>query len=97
MLGDLYEETAAVLDERSRREGFLGEPLSEAELRILRRLAEGRSISAVAHELWLSSNTVKSHRRSIYRKLGVHSRQQLLAIASELGLAKATARDVHPG
>jgi LuxR family maltose regulon positive regulatory protein len=97
MLGDLYEETAAVLDERSRREGFLGEPLSEAELRILRRLAEGRSIAAVADELWLSSNTVKSHRRSIYRKLGVHSREQLLAISSELGLAVAAAREVHPG
>jgi LuxR family maltose regulon positive regulatory protein len=97
VLADLYERTAHALQQRSRREGFLGEQLSDAELRILRRLAEGLSISAVAHELWLSSNTVKSHRRSIYRKLGVHSRESLLAVASELGLTKAAASDVHSG
>ncbi len=91
-LGALYDETDGALHRRARRDGFLGEELSDAELRILELLAAGRSISEVAHELWLSSNTVKSHRRSIYRKLGVHTREAMLQVISELGIGKASAR-----
>jgi LuxR family maltose regulon positive regulatory protein len=40
----------------------------------------------VAQELWLSPNTVKTHRRGIYRKLGVKTREELVARAMELGL-----------
>jgi LuxR family maltose regulon positive regulatory protein len=87
MLGRLYEETEDALLARPRREGFLGEELSEAELRILHLLAEGRSLAAVAQDLWLSPNTVKTHRRSIYRKLGVNTRAELLERSHELGLA----------
>jgi LuxR family maltose regulon positive regulatory protein len=86
-LGPLYEETENVLLGRRRREGFLGDELSEAELRILHGLMDGKSLGSVAQELWLSPNTVKTHRRSIYRKLGVNTRAELLARAQELGLA----------
>ena len=91
MLGDLYAETESALLGRSRREGFLGDDLSEAELRIVNLLVQGRSVGAVAQELWLSSNTVKTHRRSIYRKLGVSTRAELLERVQELGMANSDA------
>ena len=53
---------------------------------MLTRLLLGRSVAQVATDLWLSPNTVKTHRRGIYRKLGINTRDELLARASELGL-----------
>jgi len=67
-------------------EGFYGEPLSEAELRVLTLFAAGRSVSEVARELFLAPTTVKTHRRTIYRKLGVTNRQEAIARAAELSL-----------
>ena len=86
MLGDLYHETDEAIHRPARRDGYLGQDLSAAESRILLRLLEGLSVAQVAHELWLSPNTVKTHRRGIYRKLGVTTRDELMARAAELGL-----------
>ena len=83
-LSAMREQTEAALTGRHRRDVFLGEPLSEAELRIVRSLASGASLRDVARELYLSQNTVKTHRRSIYRKLGVSSRDELVTRAAEL-------------
>jgi ATP/maltotriose-dependent transcriptional regulator MalT len=87
MLGALAEEVAAELSAPPRHEGFYGEPLSEAELRVLALLVAGRSVSQVARELYLAPTTVKTHRRTIYRKLGVTNRQEAIERAAELGLA----------
>lgn len=87
MLGKLAEQVAAELTSPPRHEGFYGEPLSEAELRVLALLAAGRSVSEVGRELYLAPTTVKTHRRTIYRKLGVTSRQEAIARAAELDLA----------
>jgi LuxR family maltose regulon positive regulatory protein len=95
-LGSLYDETKGALLGRRRREGFLGDELSEAELRILDRLAQGMSLGAVAQELWLSPNTVKTHRRSIYRKLGVTTRTELLERAEALGLTNGHREQPEP-
>ena len=76
------------LQERRRREGFLGEPLSESELRVLHEMAAGQSLGEIAKHLFLSVNTVKSHRRTIYRKLGVTTREAALERAVELALAQ---------
>ena len=76
MLATLLTEKEERLDGRRRREGFLGETLSESELRVLRLLVEGRSLREVSTELYLSMNTVKTHRRTIYRKLGVSTREE---------------------
>jgi LuxR family maltose regulon positive regulatory protein len=86
MLGALAEEVAAELSAPPRHEGFYGEPLTEAELRVLSLLAAGRSVSEVARELYLAPTTVKTHRRTIYRKLGVTNRQEAIARAAELSL-----------
>ena len=93
ILGALYRTTGDLLDGRARRDGFLGQELSEAELRIARSLASGASMSEVARALYLSPNTVKTHRRSIYRKLGVSTRVELLERAQALDLPRAPAVD----
>jgi ATP/maltotriose-dependent transcriptional regulator MalT len=84
MLGELYESTREAITGRPRREGFLGDDLSEAETRIARSLMAGSSLNEVAQELYLSPNTVKTHRRSVYRKLGVSTRNEFLERAKEL-------------
>jgi ATP/maltotriose-dependent transcriptional regulator MalT len=86
MLGPLAGKVAAELSAPPRHEGFYGEPLSEAELRVLALLVGGRSVSEVARELYLAPTTVKTHRRTIYRKLGVSNRQEAIARAAELSL-----------
>ena len=64
--------------------GELLEPPSEAELAVLRQLGSDRSAREIGQELFLSANTVHSHMRSIYRKLGVHSRADAVARADAL-------------
>jgi LuxR family maltose regulon positive regulatory protein len=86
MLSTLAEEVAAELSAPLRHEGFYGEPLSEAELRVLSLLVADRSVAEVARELFLAPTTVKTHRRTIYRKLGVTNRQEAIARAAELSL-----------
>lgn len=86
MLSALAEKVAAELSAPPRHEGFYGQPLSEAELRVLSLLTAGHSVSEVARELYLAPTTVKTHRRTIYRKLGVTNRQEAIARAAELSL-----------
>jgi LuxR family maltose regulon positive regulatory protein len=60
--------------------------LTERESTVLRRLVETGSVAEIAGALYVSSNTVKSQLRSLYRKLGVASRDEALLVASEKGL-----------
>jgi LuxR family maltose regulon positive regulatory protein len=60
--------------------------LSPQELRILGLLARGYSNPALAGELVVSVNTVKTHIKSIYRKLGVSNRVEACNSARRLGL-----------
>lgn len=60
--------------------------LSSRELQVLRSLAESPSLASVARSLFLSSNTVKTHLRSIYQKLGTHSSVETVEKARDLGL-----------
>ncbi len=57
------------------------ESISERERSVLVLLAAGKSNQEIARELIVSLNTVKTHLRGIYGKLGVHSRTQALARA----------------
>jgi LuxR family maltose regulon positive regulatory protein len=54
-------------------------PLSEREHDVWRHLGTRLSTREIAARLGLSHNTVKTHMRSIYRKLGVRSRQDAVA------------------
>jgi ATP/maltotriose-dependent transcriptional regulator MalT len=60
--------------------------LSERELAVLRLLASKLSQREIAAELYVSFNTVKTHTRAIFRKLGVASRAEAVDRARELGL-----------
>jgi LuxR family maltose regulon positive regulatory protein len=62
------------------------EPLSERELEVLQLIADGLTNQEVGVRLYLSLNTVKSHTRNIYNKLGVNSRTQASNRARTLGL-----------
>jgi LuxR family maltose regulon positive regulatory protein len=62
------------------------EPLSPPELRVLRYLPSNLSAPEVAGELFLSVNTVKTHMRRVYAKLGAHSRSEAVRRARSLGL-----------
>ena len=53
--------------------------LSERQMEVLRRLLAGESVRSTARELFLSESTVRNHLSAIYRRLGVHSREELLA------------------
>ena len=59
---------------------------SEAELAVLRLLASELSARDIGAQLFLSANTVRTHTRAIYRKLGVNSRAEAVARATVLGL-----------
>jgi LuxR family maltose regulon positive regulatory protein len=60
--------------------------LSERELEVLRLLAAGYSNPEIAGQLYISLNTVKSHLKNIYAKLGVTRRGQATARARDLQL-----------
>ena len=64
----------------------LVEPLSQRELDVLRLLASDLNGPAIANELVVSLNTVRSHTKSIYSKLGVNDRRGAVRRAEELDL-----------
>ncbi|WP_257656560.1 response regulator transcription factor [Parapedobacter lycopersici] len=57
-------------------------PLSERETEVLQSIAEGKSYSKIAADLYISRETVRSHIKNIYRKLEVSSKVDALKIAS---------------
>jgi LuxR family maltose regulon positive regulatory protein len=62
------------------------EPLSDRERDVLRLLPTLLRTPEIAGELFVSVNTVKTHVKSIYRKLGVSSRRDAVARGRELRL-----------
>jgi LuxR family transcriptional regulator, maltose regulon positive regulatory protein len=70
----------------------LSEQLTDSETRVLRYLPTHLTVHDIANELFLSVNTVNTHRRHLYAKLGVHSRQEAVDRARALGLLAPSAR-----
>ena len=62
------------------------EPLSEREIEVLQLIAEGLSNQEISSRLYLSLNTIKTHTRNIYGKLGVNNRTQAGARARAIGI-----------
>ncbi len=68
------------------------EPLSYSEIRVLRYLPTKLSAPEIADQLYLSVNTVKTHMRHTYDKLGVHRRHEAVERSRSLGLLAPAAR-----
>jgi LuxR family maltose regulon positive regulatory protein len=69
----------------------LQEPLSNSEKRILRYLPTNLSVTEIADQTYLSVNTVKTHMRHLYGKLGAHSRGQAVERARAFALLAPSA------
>ena len=66
------------------------EPLSERELDVLRLLGTDLDGPDIARELIVSLNTVRTHTKNIYAKLGVNNRRAAVRRAQELDLLSRT-------
>ena len=64
--------------------GALEEKLTNRELEILKHLTTGNPISAIAKQLHISQNTMKTHLRNVYRKLDVDGRHTAVEKAQKL-------------
>lgn len=84
VLGPRFEEATRTLTPRYRH--VEGSELTERELEVLRLLEKGLSKREAASTLFLSYNTIHSHTRSIYRKLGAVSRAEAVERAQDQGL-----------
>lgn len=64
----------------------IAEPLSDREIDVLRRVAQGAANKEIARALSLSEDTVKGHMRSIFSKLDVTDRTQAVTVAYRRGI-----------
>lgn len=60
--------------------------LTEREMQVLRGMSQGKSNGEIGRELFLSEDTVKTHARRLFRKLGVRDRAQAVAHGFRRGL-----------
>ena len=68
------------------------EQLTDSETRVLRYLPTHLTVHDIASELFLSVNTVNTHKRHLFAKLGAHSRHEAVDRARALGLLVPSAR-----
>ena len=80
------EEGRRLLRTRSNSDPALRDDLSPRELTVLRLLSTRLSQREIGGELYVSLNTVKTHVRSIHRKLGTATREETVERARDLGL-----------
>ena len=73
-----------VLLKRSRQIADIG--LSQREIQIIRLSAEGLTAAQIAERVFLSVNTVNTHRQRIYRKMDVKNVSEMLRKATEIGI-----------
>jgi LuxR family maltose regulon positive regulatory protein len=83
ILGPRVERLRKAVEEAS-----CTEALTPAEHRVLDLLPTHLSDKQIAERLFVSSNTIKTHLRGVYRKLGVASRDEAITKGRELGLLK---------
>jgi LuxR family maltose regulon positive regulatory protein len=81
---------ASGIEHPGRTEQALIEPLSERELDVLRLLGSELDGPAIARELMVSLNTMRTHTKNIYAKLAVTNRRAAVRRAAELNLLPRT-------
>jgi LuxR family maltose regulon positive regulatory protein len=87
-VGAIAERLAAVEAALERPAGgvLLGSQPTRAELRLLALLPTDLTLKQIADRLYLSTNTVASHRKRLYRRLGAKTRAEAVAAARERSL-----------
>jgi DNA-binding CsgD family transcriptional regulator len=85
-LEDLASKITARLKFRSETLVGLSSPLTKREIEILRHLSTGNPISAIGKTLHISQNTMKTHLKNIYRKIGASGREEAVEKARSLYL-----------
>jgi LuxR family maltose regulon positive regulatory protein len=88
LLDDAEESLARV-----RSDGVYTPALTAMEMRVLQFLPSHLQLPQIGEHLFVTQNTIKTHVRSIHRKLGVSSRAQAVERARELGLLESPAYD----
>ncbi|CAN2183256.1 MalT ATP-dependent transcriptional regulator [Candidatus Nanopelagicaceae bacterium] len=83
-LEELASLITSRLKHRSENNMGLSAALTKRELEILRHLATGIPISAIATTLHVSQNTMKTHLKNVYRKMGASGRDEAVAKAKSL-------------
>jgi DNA-binding NarL/FixJ family response regulator len=63
-------------------------PLSMREMQVLTGMSQGKSNAQIGRELYLSEDTIKTHARRLFRKLGVNDRAQAVASGFRLRLVR---------
>ncbi len=82
--------TTGVSSDVQRRGQGVFEPLSDRELDVLRMLRSDLTGPEIARVLFVSVNTLRTHTKSIFTKLGVNNRRAAVRVADELGLVSRT-------
>ncbi|MGL5859421.1 MAG: response regulator [Angustibacter sp.] len=80
-----------VAGRRPAEQGLPGNPaaapaLTDRELQVLAGMSRGRSNAEIGRELYLSEDTVKTHARRLFRKMGAADRAQAVAVGFRWGL-----------
>ena len=69
--------------------------LSRREAEVMELIARGNTVSAIAEELYISENTVRTHAKRIYSKLDIHKRQELVELLAKADVAKLDTGTAH--
>ncbi len=88
-VGRLLAAFGKVADSTPPKQGII-EPLSDRELDVLRLLGTDLDGPAIARELMVSLNTMRTHTKNIFGKLGVNNRRSAVRRAEELALLSRT-------
>jgi len=83
-LEELARAAAQRMNKKNIQNTALTQPLTKREIDVLRSLATGKPITAIGKILHISHNTMKTHLRSIYRKLNASGREDAVLKAQAL-------------
>ena len=75
----------------------LARPLSQRELTVLTRMADGKDVTSIARELRISAHTCRGHVKAVLDKLGAHSQLEAVVIAVRIGLIAINDEPVTAG
>ncbi len=90
VLGERVDRLESEIAAMPRAQDGASSGLTRAELRLLPMLSTHLSFKEIGERLHVSRNTIKTQAISVYRKLGVSSRSEAVALAEDLGLVEAS-------